>query len=68
MTDFLKGQRTRIFAGLVFLLGIFEMFTPNLISDAIGVGSQGRAIVTILIGVAIVLLRQITTTPPGKQL
>ena len=66
-TSWFKGQRTRLFAFVVFVLGLLELFTPNLLSDAFGLDQQGRAVTTVGIGLAIFILRQITTTPPGDE-
>lgn len=62
----LKGWRTRLFSALVALYGAIELVDPHLIADALGLGTQGRAIVIIAIAVGVYALRQITTTAPGK--
>lgn len=67
-TKWLQGQRTRLLAFAVFALGLMELFSPNLLSDAFGLSQQGRASATVAIGMAIFILRQITTTSPGKKL
>jgi hypothetical protein len=64
--NILKGWKTRALSGAVTVLGIAELFNPDLIADALGVGQQGRAITIIAVGVLIFILRQITDTPAGK--
>lgn len=67
MMAVLIGWRTRIFSAAVALLGIVEMLDPGLITVAFGLGQRGNAILLIVIAVATFILRQITTTPPGKK-
>jgi len=68
MKYFLKGFRTRIFSVAVFVLGALELLSPDMLSTALGLGDRGHAIVFIAISVLIFVLRQLTTTPPGKKL
>ena len=60
----IKGWRTRFFAGLIVLVGVLELYAPGMWAALLPKEWQGIA--TIGIGVIIYLLRQITTTPPGK--
>ncbi|WP_299347634.1 hypothetical protein [uncultured Maritalea sp.] len=62
----LKGWRTRLFSALVALYGAIELVDPHLIADALGVDTQGRAIIIISIAVGMYVLRQVTTTAPGR--
>lgn len=64
--NLLKGWRTRLFSALVAIYGAIELIDPHLIADALGVGTQGRAIIIIAIAVCVYALRQITTTAPGQ--
>lgn len=61
----LKGWRTRIVASLVTLVGILELYDPGIWASL--VKPEWRPYVTIGLGVLIFLLRQYTTTPPGKK-
>ena len=63
----MTGWRTRIFSSAVAVLGVIEMVDPGLITAALGLGQRGNAILLITIAVATFILRQITTTPPGKK-
>lgn len=56
----LKGQRTRILGTLIMILGVIEMYAREVIPDAY------QGFVLMGIGIAIIILRQLTNTPPGK--
>lgn len=56
-----KGQRTRIFGAIVSILGVVELYAREVIPDAY----QGLTL--MLIGIIVIILRQITTTPPGEK-
>lgn len=60
----LKGWRTRIYAGAIFLLGLLEVIDPHLLGAVLG--ERAHAVSLIAISVGIYVLRQITTTPPGR--
>lgn len=62
---FLKGWRTRLFATATFLLGAVEVLNPQTVANVLPPDSRGY----VLIAFALItyLLRQITTTPPGKS-
>jgi len=60
----LKGWRTRLFSFAVFALGLFETLDPNTLAGVLP--GAWRGWVFIVIAVAVYLLRQVTTTPPGK--
>jgi hypothetical protein len=60
----IKGWRTRALAALVVVIGALELYAPGMWAALLPKEYQGIA--TIGIGVAIYILRQITTTPPGK--
>jgi len=62
----LKGWRTRMATGLVFVVGIMEMFSPDMLSTALGLGDRGHAIFYVAFSLVFYGLRQITTTAPGK--
>jgi hypothetical protein len=57
----LKGQRTRLFGTIVSILGVVELYAREVIPDAY----QGYILMGI--GIAVIILRQITTTPPGER-
>lgn len=63
----LKGWRTRILSALVMVLGMLEMFSPDILSTALGLGQRGHAVLFIFFSVAIFWLRQVTTTQPGRN-
>lgn len=58
---FLKGNRTRIFGSALAILGLAETYGRELVPEMY----QGWFLFGI--GVAVILLRQITTTPPGES-
>ncbi len=62
---FLKGHRTRIFALVVGILGIVELYEKQVIESLVPADYQG--LVLMAIGVGIFVLRQMTTTPPGEK-
>ena len=66
---FLKGYRTRVVAFLHVLQGAIMTVTPDLFqmisSDTPAVRKAGYFMIGQ--GAIIFLLRQVTTTPPGKQ-
>lgn len=62
----LKGQKTRIFGVLVILLGLLEALDPSMVATLVPVDYQWA--ITPAIGFLIIVLRQITTTPPGRQI
>ena len=61
----LKGNRTRLFATLVGVLGLVETAYPDIVRQMVGPQYQG--LVLLCIGIGIFVLRQITTTPPGAK-
>jgi hypothetical protein len=61
----LKGNRTRIFATIVGILGLVETAYPDIVHHMVEPQYQG--LVLLGIGVGIFLLRQITSTPPGAR-
>lgn len=62
---FLKGWRTRIFAFLVFAVGVVEVIDPYILASLFGYERQGLALVVI--SAVFYFLRQITDTPPGNE-
>lgn len=57
----LKGNRTRIVGTLISILGVVEMYAREVIPDQY----QGGALMAA--GILMILLRQMTTTPPGQK-
>lgn len=57
----LKGQRTRLFATLIMILGVVETYAREVIPD------DWQGLILMLIGISVIILRQITTTPPGEK-
>lgn len=56
-----KGNRTRVFGALISILGVIEMYAR----EVIPADYQGYTLMAI--GVAVIILRQVTTTPPGEK-
>lgn len=56
----LKGHRTRIFGTSITILGVVEMYAREVIPAEY----QGAVLMTV--GIVVVILRELTTTPPGK--
>lgn len=63
----LKGWRTRILSALVMVLGMLEMFSPDILSTALGLGQRGHAVLFIVFSLTLFWLRQVTTTPAGRN-
>lgn len=59
-----KGWRTRALSMLVIALGAMELYAPEVWASLLP--DEYRPAVTIAIGVAIYILRQVTSTPPGR--
>jgi peptidoglycan LD-endopeptidase CwlK len=59
----MNGWKTRIFAFITMLLGAAEWLDPAMISQALGLDDQGRAVTVIAIGLGILLLREVTSKP-----
>lgn len=61
----MKGNRTRLFGALVFAYGVLSALSPATLAAVFP--AQYQPLVVAGIGVAVVVLRQVTTTPPGKS-
>ncbi|WP_299663819.1 hypothetical protein [uncultured Ruegeria sp.] len=61
----LKGNRTRLFALLLILVGILETYGSEVVGTFVPPEYQGLAITVI--GIIVLILRQITTSAPGRQ-
>ncbi len=61
----LKGNRTRLLGLLVILLGALEGVDPALIAAV--VPPEYQWLITPAIGCAIIILRELTTTPAGQS-
>lgn len=59
--NFLQGRRTQIIATAISVLGLVQQFG----SDIIPANFQGWSL--FIVGLAMIALRQITTTAPGKK-
>jgi uncharacterized protein YjeT (DUF2065 family) len=57
----LKGNKTRLFGAAIAVLGVVELYVREVISP----GYQGMVLMGI--GVAIVILRELTDTPAGRS-
>lgn len=57
-----KGNRTRIFGSVIAILGLTETYAREVIP------SEYQGLFLFVVGAAIIILRQITTTPPGEKL
>ena len=60
----LKGRKTRLFGTLVILLAIIEGIDINVVLSV--VPPEYQWLVTFGIGVAIIVLRELTDGPPGR--
>lgn len=58
---FLKGNRTLIIGTMISILGLFEQYAREIVPDDF----QGLALFSV--GVLMILLRLVTTTPVGKK-
>jgi hypothetical protein len=56
-----KGNRTRLFGTVVMILGVVETYAREVIPEAY----QGATL--MVIGITVIILRQVTTTPPGEK-
>jgi hypothetical protein len=65
MRRFLKGHRTRIFGTLVAVLGLVETYDDQIVRQLVPENYQG--LMMLAIGAGVIILRQITTTPPGAK-
>ena len=63
--DFLNGWKTRLWAGLLAILGIIVVLDPTWIIDIVGKENQGY--VFIAFAIITTVLRQFTTTPAGES-
>lgn len=62
---FLKGWRTRIIAGAVFLLGLLEAVDPYTLAGMFGHERYGFVILAI--SLLMFFLREVTDSPPGSE-
>jgi hypothetical protein len=60
-----KGHRTRILALLVTFVGVVELYEGDTIRQMVPEQYQGATF--IVVGILIAVLRQMTTTAPGKS-
>lgn len=56
-----KGNRTRVFGTAILVLGVVESYAREVIPP------EYQGMVLMGIGVAVIILRELTTTPPGKS-
>ncbi len=56
-----KGNKTRLFGTAILILGVVQQYAREVIPAE----WQGWALTGI--GVAIIVLRELTTTPPGES-
>lgn len=62
------GWKTRVYGALVFLAGLLEGVRQMLESQNLGwLTPQSAGGIMLGVGVAIVVLRQVTTTAPGRK-
>lgn len=64
----LKGSRTLLFMAASTAIGVLDLLSPDVLSDALGLGTQGRSILLIAIPLIGFGLRMITSSPVGKKL
>ena len=57
----LKGNRTRLIGAAIAILGLIEMYVHEIVPPG------GQPWTYVGIGIAMIILRQITDTPPGKR-
>lgn len=70
MKHFLKGWRTRLVAAAHILTGAIMVVDPSMIRSITSDDPATRHFGYVVIGQGIIifLLRQVTTTPPGKKI
>lgn len=61
MLRYLKGNRTRLFGILLMILGVVEQYAREVVPQ------EYQGMVLMAVGIAVIILRQITTTPPGAS-
>lgn len=59
MLRYLKGNRTRLFGVLLMILGVVEQYAREVVPQ------DKQGLVLMVVGIVVIILRQITTTPPG---
>lgn len=59
MLRYLKGNRTRLFGTLLMILGVVEQYAREVFPQ------EYQGYVLMAVGIAVIVLRQITTAPPG---
>lgn len=59
MLRYLKGNRTRLFGTLLMILGVVEQYAREVVPQ------EYQGLVLMAVGIVVIILRQITTTPPG---
>ena len=57
----LKGNRTRIIGAAIAILGLVEAYAHEIVPV------EWQPWTYVGIGIAMIILRQITTTPPGER-
>lgn len=57
----LKGNRTRIIGAVIAILGLVETYAHEIVP------AEWQPWTYVAIGVTMIILRQITTTPPGQR-
>ncbi len=59
--NFLKGNRTRIFGTAILVLGVVQEYAREVIP------AEWQGLTLAAVGIAIVVLREITSTAPGTK-
>lgn len=61
MLAWFKGYRTQFFGVLLAVLGVIQQYTREVVPD------DWQGLVLMTVGILVVVLREITTTPPRQK-
>lgn len=56
-----KGNRTRLFGTAILILGVVEQYAREVIP------AEWQGVTLMGVGIAVIILRQVTSTPPGEK-
>ena len=62
-----KGWKTLSFMAAGMAVSILDLVSPEIMSDALGLTGQGRAILLVAVPTIGFLLRMVTSTPIGRK-
>ena len=61
--EFLDGLKTRITGWIIVVMGVIEQMDEQLLSQALGLDSKGKAWLYLGLGVSVLLFREMTKKP-----